>query len=273
MKRGKYAFIASSTYDRADVLMSAGCSTFVSAALILVMPRVGVILLEMLLGMFLIGCALVARARVRRRALGKDGPKKSSDAKAKWFDRYDVLMILAVIVIQTAAAGLLRKAGWSEGTVSILPLIMFAAGILLKPRVVEFVGRRRKTQPADADRRDTAFSRGTSIQPIGSRPGVSEISKERKETSDVSQRNRNDCRVEGSSAASRQWKNDARGCGLQSDSIEGYDDTTPAGSTGCKKAEKNASSWPAEAATETSRRSAASVLPKPKPSLMRFAKE
>ena len=34
-----------STYDRADVLMSAGCSTFVSAALILVIPRVGIILL------------------------------------------------------------------------------------------------------------------------------------------------------------------------------------------------------------------------------------
>ena len=39
----------------------------------------------------------------------------------------------------------------SEGTVSILPLIMFAAGILLKPRVVELVEHRRKTQPADED--------------------------------------------------------------------------------------------------------------------------
>jgi hypothetical protein len=91
-----------SNYDRADVLMSAGCSTFVSAALILVIPRIGVLLLEILFGLFFIGCALMARARVRRRVLGKEGPKKSSDAKAKWFDRYDVLMILAVIVIQTA---------------------------------------------------------------------------------------------------------------------------------------------------------------------------
>jgi hypothetical protein len=145
-----------SNYDRADVLMSAGCSTFVSAALILVIPRVGVLLLEILLGLFFIGCALMARARVRRRMLGKEGPKKSSDAKAKWFDRYDVLMILAVIALQTAAGGLLRKAGWSEGTVSILPLVMFATGILVKPRVVEFVERRRKTRPADAGCRSTA---------------------------------------------------------------------------------------------------------------------
>ena len=143
-----------SNYDRADVLMSAGCSTFVSAALILVIPRLGVLLLEILFGLFFICCALMARARIRRRVLGK--AKTSSDAKAKWFDRYDVLMILAVIVIQTAAARLLRKAGWSEGTVSILPLIMFAAGILLKPRVVEFVGRRRKTQPVVSDCGNTA---------------------------------------------------------------------------------------------------------------------
>ena len=143
-----------STYDRADVLMSAGCSTFVSAALILVIPRVGVLLLEILFGLFFIGCALMARARIRRRVLGK--AKTSSDAKAKWFDRYDVLMILAVIAVQITAGGLLRKAGWSEGTVSILPLIMFAAGILLKPRVVEFIGRCRKTHPADADCRSTA---------------------------------------------------------------------------------------------------------------------
>ena len=37
-----------------------------------------------------------------------------------------------------------------------------------------------------------------------------------------------------------------------------------------KSAEKNASSLPAEAVTETSRRSGASVLPKRKPSSMRF---
>ena len=52
-----------STYDRADVLMSAGCSTFVSAALILVIPRVGIVLLEVLLGLFFIGCALAWRGR------------------------------------------------------------------------------------------------------------------------------------------------------------------------------------------------------------------
>ena len=59
------------TYDRADVLMSAGCSTFVSAALILVIPRFGIAMLEILVGLFLMGCAFAARARLRR---GAEGP-------------------------------------------------------------------------------------------------------------------------------------------------------------------------------------------------------
>ena len=66
-----------SSYDRADVLMSAGCSTFVSAALILVIPRFGILLLEILLGLFFIGCALMARRRLRRRARAKDGSDKA----------------------------------------------------------------------------------------------------------------------------------------------------------------------------------------------------
>jgi hypothetical protein len=65
-------------------------------------------------------------------------------------------MILAVVVVQTATGGLLRKAGWSESTVSIVPLMMFAAGTLLKPRVIELVERRRKTQRPAADCRNTA---------------------------------------------------------------------------------------------------------------------
>jgi len=138
----------SSSYDRADVLMSAGCSTFFSAALILVIPRFSILLLEILFGLFFIGCALMARRRLRRRALGKDNAATSRNTRARWFDRYDVLMIVAVIVVQTCIAGLLRKAGLSEGTVDTLPLILFAGGILLKPRAMEFLEGRKNTQKA-----------------------------------------------------------------------------------------------------------------------------
>jgi hypothetical protein len=147
-----------SSYDRADVLMSAGCSTFVSAALILVIPRIGVVLLEILLGLFFIGCALIARARLRAQERSKrmEGPEGSTYAKTKWFDRYDVLMILVVIVIYSSLSGLMRHAHLSEGTVGILPLVLFAMGILLKPRAMEFLELRKKTRQAVRNHTDTA---------------------------------------------------------------------------------------------------------------------
>jgi hypothetical protein len=139
-----------STYDRADVLMSAGCSTFVSAALVLVIPRVGIVLLEILLGLFFIGCAVAARSRLRGRSGAREAAEDtgSGQARTRWFDRYDFLLIAAVVVIYSCFSGLLRKTGLSIGTVGILPLV--AAGILLKPRLLQFAGTRLKKRVADA---------------------------------------------------------------------------------------------------------------------------
>jgi hypothetical protein len=43
-------------YDSADVLMSAGVSTFVGASLVLITPRLGILFIEIVTGLFLIGC-------------------------------------------------------------------------------------------------------------------------------------------------------------------------------------------------------------------------
>jgi len=154
-----------SSYDRADLLMSAGCCTFVSAALIVVIPRLGILLLEILLGLFFIGCALVARKRLRRQARAQDGFGKAKDARTRRLDKYDFFMILAVMLVQTNAAGSLRKAGLSEGAVGILPLFLFAAGILLKPRAVEFIEARRKNKQDGRGSTNAA-----SLAPTGAAP-------------------------------------------------------------------------------------------------------
>jgi hypothetical protein len=65
-------------------------------------------------------------------------------------------MILVVIVIYSIMSGLLRHRGLSEGIVGILPLILFAVGILLKPRAVEYLEGRKKTKRAGKNRTDTA---------------------------------------------------------------------------------------------------------------------
>jgi hypothetical protein len=134
------------TFDRADVLMSAGCSTFISASLIVVLPRIGIVLLEILLGTFLIGCAIAARARLKRKANSNEAVITRASSRLKWFDRYDVIVLLTVVVIQAVLDGLLRRLGWSEGTRRVFPLTLLGFAILLKPRLLERVQRLRKSQ-------------------------------------------------------------------------------------------------------------------------------
>jgi hypothetical protein len=140
-ERGNMHSLIHKTFDRADVLMSAGCSTFVSAALILVIPRFGIAVVEILIGLLLMGCAFAARARLRGGA-HEPAVSASRGAGAKWFDRYDLAMILTLIVVQAVVAGSLRRLEWSGGTVRMFPLILLGAGILLKPRLLRSIERR-----------------------------------------------------------------------------------------------------------------------------------
>jgi hypothetical protein len=131
-----------SKYDRADVLMSAGVSTFVSASLVLITPRLGVVFVEILTGLFLIGCAFVSRKRLSRATaeLERNGVKgEQGNLRTRFFDRYDLLIVLAVALFQITFAGSLQKAGWSAGGVRILPLVLFGIGILLKPQLLEWI--------------------------------------------------------------------------------------------------------------------------------------
>jgi hypothetical protein len=129
------------TYDRADVLMSAGCSIFVTAAMILVIPRFGIAMIEILTGLFLMGCAFATRARLRSRVSGQPA-RDSRGKRTRWLNRYHGAMILAVVIIQAGVAGSLRRCGWSEGTIRIFPLLLLGAAILLKPRLLKFIERR-----------------------------------------------------------------------------------------------------------------------------------
>jgi hypothetical protein len=147
MKKARMHLLFPSTYDRADVLMSAGCTTFVSAALLLVIPRVGIVVLEVLLGLFLIGCALVARARLRLKAHAQEVVGTcSTKSGRRWLDRYDAVMILAVILVQSSLDRTLQHLGWSEGSRRIFPLVLLGMAILLKPRLAQLAGRRKKSK-------------------------------------------------------------------------------------------------------------------------------
>lgn len=137
-----FSVFRKSRYDRADMLMSAGVSTFVCAALVLITPRLGVVFIEILMGLFLIGCAFVSRRRLSRATADLEKSSVNSEAgnlRTRFFDRYDLFIVLAVALFQITLAGSLQKAGWSEGSVRILPLVLFGIGILLKPRLLEWI--------------------------------------------------------------------------------------------------------------------------------------
>jgi len=128
------------TYDSIDVLMSAGCSTLVSAAAILIVPRVGILLLEILAGLFFIGCAVVGRFRLRRRRTSEESPEQATQSRPRIrsFDRHDVLLIATAILMYMVLPALLRKTGLSPGTTHILPLMLLGLGILFKSRKQQF---------------------------------------------------------------------------------------------------------------------------------------
>ena len=154
-------------YDRADVLMSAGVSTFVCASLVLITPRLGIVFIEILTGLFLIGCAFVSRKRLSRATAERERDTvkgEKNDLRSRFFDRYDLLIVLAVVLFQITIAGSLQRAGWSEGSVRILPVVLFGIGILLKPRLLEWI-RKWKT---DRVLRNHAMTR------MAGQPGVEE---------------------------------------------------------------------------------------------------
>ena len=129
------------TYDRVDALMSAGCSTLVSAAAILIVPRVGIILLEMLVGLLFIGCAVVARFRLRRRRNAEETLEQTTGRRPRIrsFDRYDLVLIAMAILTCIVLPRLLGRTGLSPGTIHLLPLMLLGLGILFKPRMLQFV--------------------------------------------------------------------------------------------------------------------------------------
>jgi hypothetical protein len=128
------------TYDRVDVLMSAGCSTLVSAAAILIVPRVGIILLEMLVGILFIGCAVFARFRLRRRRHAKESLEQTTGSRqrVRSFDRYDLVLIAMAILTYVALPMLLGRTGLSPEAIHLLPLMLLGLGILVKPRMRQF---------------------------------------------------------------------------------------------------------------------------------------
>lgn len=147
-------------FDRPDTLMRVGLSTLASTFLIVLAPQIGTILLEIFVGLLLIVRAFVLRARWRRASQlclefrGGSGFWFGT-GRIRFLDRYELLLIIAVILTYGSISGFLRARGLPDGLVRIPPLVMFGIGLFAKPRILGWMANRRKAGAGSA-RQDNA---------------------------------------------------------------------------------------------------------------------
>src|SRR5260370_21736355 len=132
-------------FDRPDTLMRVGLSTLASTFLIVLAPQVGTILMEIFVGFLLVVRAFVLRARLRRASQlcmdvrggsGLDAGLRGN--RIRFLDRYELLLIIAVILSYGSVSGFLRAWRLPECLVRILPLVTFGIGVVAKPRILRW---------------------------------------------------------------------------------------------------------------------------------------
>lgn len=151
-------------FDRPDTLIMVGLSTLASTFLIVLAPQVGTILLEILVGLLLVLRAFVLRARGRRASQlclefrgGSGSAVGLRGSRIRFLDRYELLLIIAVILTYGSISGFFRARGLPDGLVRIIPLVMFGIGLFAKPRILSWIANRRKAG-ADSTRQANAVS-------------------------------------------------------------------------------------------------------------------
>ena len=139
-------------FDRADVLSAAACGTLASAVLLLVVPNVGTLFFEILASLVFATRAVAVRSRQRKaRQLHLSF---GSTSGVRTFDRYVLVLLIAVMLAYFGISGALRAQRVPEGLVRVLPLTMFAIGLLGKQRIVRWVVGRRQIGTGAKQRAD-----------------------------------------------------------------------------------------------------------------------
>jgi hypothetical protein len=120
--------------NRPEMLMAAAGGALVSALLLLVLPSIGTLLLEILAGLVMIGRAWFLRRRERAAAqLCLTLPTTGSRFRLP--DRYELVLIIAIMLSYRATGGLLRTVRSPELLIRVAPLLLFAIGLLGKNHV------------------------------------------------------------------------------------------------------------------------------------------
>lgn len=135
-----YTFRKRRWSDRPDMLMAAAGGALASALLLLVLPSIGILLLEIVAGAVMVGRALWLRRRERAAAqLCLALPIMGNRLRLP--DRYELVLIIAIMLSYSAVGALLRTVKTPEILIRIAPLLLFAAGLLAKNHVPHAMAR------------------------------------------------------------------------------------------------------------------------------------
>ena len=141
MMRLDYQFGKKRWLSRPDMLMAAAGGALASAFVLLLVPSAGTLFLEILVGLLMVGRAWVLRRRERVAAqLCLDLPITGNRLRLP--DRYELALIIIVILEYGALAPALRSLKMPELFIRILPILIFASGLLAKNQVIRVIMRR-----------------------------------------------------------------------------------------------------------------------------------
>jgi hypothetical protein len=156
--RSDYQFSKRQWLNRPDMLVAAAGGVLASALLLLLVPRIGTLFLEILVGLVMLGRALVARRRERAAAqLCLASPMVNTRLRLP--DRYELVLIIIVILGYGAIASVLRSVKTPEIFIRTVPLLLFAAGLLTKDQALRAITRSADSLRARFGRCETRTTR------------------------------------------------------------------------------------------------------------------
>ena len=127
-------------FDRSEILITAGVSALASSFLLLLVPSIGTVLVEVLAGFSLLARASVLRLR-QRKATQLRLAMPITGGRIRFPDRYEVVLIIVIILSYGAIAATLRAVRTPEILIRIVPLLSFAAGLSAKNYIVRAMAR------------------------------------------------------------------------------------------------------------------------------------
>lgn len=125
-------------FRRTETLTGAAGGTLAAALLLLLVPNIGILFFEILAAL-----AMLARAHVIRRRERAAGQLclhlEAAGGRLRLPDRYELLLIILVILGYGTIGSALRSLKTPEVLVRATPLLLFAVGLLAKDRITRAI--------------------------------------------------------------------------------------------------------------------------------------